>query len=786
MFFIVNNLKRNRFTHDLHLRISPIENLSVLKNILYLTAKRYEKYGEAMYKDINEKQRIPDLELKAMDREISEGSQHLLTKILDENPRLQKILRDSVDFDHVKKQMRIWVLEYFQERPEALDFYNEDSTGRKGYELLSWKDLAAIRILDYLDHEGMEYEDLNMNGQLVTNHPFKLIWLASNNGKGGANEDFFRDMLHLFRQFSGKSTMNRPQPEHVREWMDRHPSGLDPEIIEHRKKNRDRIIRLLIKKIDAGDISRRRFSFEPGMTFWQKYKRVLEWWNERLFHLQFAARSPERLNRMLGQTLDQETIGTLLNAQDSGIPFFVNPYYLSLLNVDAPEKFKNTDQAIRDYIFVSQELVDEFGKIIAWEKEDIVEPGKPNAAGWVLPHRRNIHRRYPEVAILIPDTVGRACGGLCVSCQRMYDFQDGHLNFDLEELKPVDTWWERLPKLLRYFEKDAQLRDILITGGDALMSSDKSLQRILDEIYQMALRKFEANKVKPDGEKLAQMQRIRLGTRLPVYIPQRITDSLVEILAAFRIKASDIGFRQFVIQTHFESAMEVTPESAEAVRKLISAGWVVTNQLVFTAAASKRGHTAKLRKVLNDIGILTYYTFTVKGYKENSYTFANNARVMQEQIEEKYIGTIPDRHFDSIREFPLHPENMVENIESLRQVLNIPFLATDRNVMNLPGVGKSLTFRSVGITADGRRILRFDHDHTRIHSPIIHKIGKVAIIESRSISDYLRRMKTMGEDMGEYANVWGYSIGETETRMPIFDYPNLSYVPTEEMTNLEV
>ena len=52
------------------------------------------------------------------------------------------------------------------------------------------------------------------------------------------------------------------------------------------------------------------------------------------------------------------------------------------------------------------------GNIRAWEREDIVEAGKPNAAGWLLPDGHNIHRRYPEVAILIPDTMGRACGGL--------------------------------------------------------------------------------------------------------------------------------------------------------------------------------------------------------------------------------------------------------------------------------------------------------------------------------------------------------------------------------------
>lgn len=77
-------------------------------------------------------------------------------------------------------------------------------------------------------------------------------------------------------------------------------------------------------------------------------------------------------------------------------------------------------------------------------KEDAVEDGKPNAAGWLLPDGHNIHRRYPDVAILIPDSMGRACGGLCASCQRMYDFQSERLNFNFEELKPKESWDKRL------------------------------------------------------------------------------------------------------------------------------------------------------------------------------------------------------------------------------------------------------------------------------------------------------------------------------------------------------
>ena len=451
-----------------------------------------------------------------------------------------------------------------------------------------------------------------------------------------------------------------------------------------------------------------------------------------------------------------------------------------------PDFAIGADQSIRDYIFCSEELIEEFGEIVAWEKEDIVKPGKPNAAGWILPNTHNIHRRYPEVAILIPDTVGRACGGLCVSCQRMYDFQNGHLNFNLDKLKPKETWHEKLIRLLGYFENDSQLRDILITGGDALMSSNKSIKLVLDEVYEMALRKIEKNKELPDGEKHAEMLRVRLGTRLPVYIPQRITDELTGILAEFKEKASRIGLKKFVIQTHFISAMEVTPEVKKAIEKILKAGWIVANQQVFITAASKRGHTAKLRKVLNDIGVLTYYTFSVKGYQENRYNFATNARAIQEQKEEKVLGEIPEQYYDEIAAFPLDAENMVKNINGLRNRTGLPFLGTDRNVLNMPGVGKSLTFRTIGITHDGRRILEFDHDKNRWHSPIIDEMGKIMIVESKSISDYLDQMNAMGEDLSEYESLYGYSLGLTEPRIPIYHYPAYDFETTNELTNFKM
>lgn len=717
--------------------------------------------------------------------QISQKSQNIVDLILEENPKLKEILLESETEIEVNLQIKIWAESELKKNPEAYQYYNNEVTGRKAFEKIKWKEVGAIRILDYIDHTNQAYVDLNVRGQERINTPFKILWLAAKSGIGGGKYFFFVDMLQLFRQFSGKVKYKSPTCDQINEWMDKHPSGLDEDIVLKRKENKDRIIKIIIDLIEKKEVKSTRYHFEENDSPETKYEKVTHWWDTKLFHLKFAVRNPDLLNRMLDYSLDKETMEIMKEAEKEGIPFFVNPYYLSLLNVEKKKK-SHTDAAIRDYILYSKELVNEFGHIVAWEKEDIVEPGKPNAAGWLLPSEHNLHRRYPEVAILIPDTLGRACGGLCASCQRMYDFQRGNLNFDLKKLEPTEKWPAKFQKLLDYFENDNLLRDILITGGDALMSSDKSLKQILDAVYEMAMRKKEKNTNLSDGEKHAEILRVRLGTRLPVYLPQRITPELIKILTDFREKATKIGIKQFVIQTHFESAMEITPEVNTAIEKIIHAGWTITNQHVFTAASSRRGHTNKLRKVLNDIGVITYYTFSVKGYMENYNNFATNARAVQEQLEEKRIGKIPKKYIELIRMYPLNAQNMVDNINYLRDRENLPFLATDRNVINLPGVGKSLTFRTIGITRRGRRILKFDHDHTRTHSPIINNMEEVIIVESKPIGEYLRQIEKMGENKDDYYSIWGYSIGETENRFPVYEYPEYPFEITKEFSNIKL
>lgn len=641
---------------------------------------------------------------------------------------------------------------------------------------------VAKRILLLIEHDDTTVSELSTGGEIPVRTITWLWQFLAGKLKEDVSPDFFID---LFRQFELLEHPEEIVPDRslVKRQMNRWPTGLDEEVMAIRRSNKERIIAGLIRKIERRHAPTSRFQFTEGMSYAEKYIKVQEWWNTGRFHLAMAFKSPTELNYFLGGSLSAETLQLLAKARKKGMPFFVTPYYLSLLNTNTSGY---DDAAIRSYILYSEELVETYGQIKAWEKEDIVVAGQPNAAGWLLPEGHNIHRRYPEVAILIPDSMGRACGGLCASCQRMYDFQSERLNFDFESLKPKETWDKKLRRLMRYFEEDAQLRDILITGGDALMSQNATLRNILDAVYKMAVRKRKANEGRPEGEKYAELQRVRLGSRLLAYLPLRITDELVGILRDFKDKASRIGVTQFIIQTHFQSPLEVTPEAKKAIEAILSAGWIITNQLVYTVAASRRGHTAKLRQTLNAMGVVCYYTFSVKGFHENYAVFTPNSRSLQEQQEEKVFGLIPKEKQKELYRLIRYERPLGKKLSGFLKENRLLFAATDRSVLNLPAIGKSMTFRTIGLTAEGKRILKFDHDTGRRHSPIIDRMGEVYIVENKSVAAYLRQLQDMGEDMREYISIWNYSEGVTEPRFSIYEYPGYPFDVTEKMTNLEL
>ena len=63
---------------------------------------------------------------------------------------------------------------------------------------------------------------------------------------------------------------------------------------------------------------------------------------------------------------------------------------------------------------------------------------------------------------------------------------------------------------------------------------------------------------------------------------------------------------------------------------------------------------------------------------------------------------------------------------------------------------------------------------------------KVVIIESKSTGEYIKQLEDMGENISEYESMYGYSMGITENRMPLYEYPDYDFNNTEEITNLEI
>ena len=154
---------------------------------------------------------------------------------------------------------------------------------------------------------------------------------------------------------------------------------------------------------------------------------------------------------------------------------------------------------------------------------------------------------------------------------------------------------------------------------------------------------------------------------------------------------------------------------------------------------------------------------------------------MQEQHEEKIYGQLTPEQATELYTLLEKGEDTATRIRRFMRKHHLPFLATDRSVLNLPAIGKSMTFNMVGLTEDGKRILRFDHDRTRHHSPIIDKMGEIYIVENKSLAAYLRQLGKMGEDPEDYASIWSYTEGETEPRFSLYEYPEF-----DKMSNLEV
>ncbi len=149
--------------------------------------------------------------------------------------------------------------------------------------------------------------------------------------------------------------------------------------------------------------------------------------------------------------------------------------------------------------------------------------------------------RYPDRVLFL---ITNICSMYCRHCtrRRLVGFEDQHLSQD------------QLEAGLNYIREHKEIRDVLLSGGDPLILSDKKLEWILKK-----LRKIEHVEI------------IRIGSRTPVVLPQRITKSLVDMLRQYH---------PVYLNTHFNHYKEITFESKEACARLADAGIPLSNQSV--------------------------------------------------------------------------------------------------------------------------------------------------------------------------------------------------------------
>ena len=120
--------------------------------------------------------------------------------------------------------------------------------------------------------------------------------------------DLFVDLYHLFRLLDAPE-IPLPSPQRVRSRTERWLSGQDDGVRAIRADNRERMLHLLIQKIENRKSKvPSRFQFADGMTYEEKYRQVAAWWGDFRFQLAMAVKSPSELNRFLAGSLSSETM----------------------------------------------------------------------------------------------------------------------------------------------------------------------------------------------------------------------------------------------------------------------------------------------------------------------------------------------------------------------------------------------------------------------------------------------------------------------------------------------
>jgi lysine 2,3-aminomutase len=274
-------------------------------------------------------------------------------------------------------------------------------------------------------------------------------------------------------------------------------------------------------------------------------------WNDWKWHFRNRITNVDQLAEFIPLTHEGQAQLKLVAMR---YPLSVTPYYLSLINPDDPDDpiRKQAVPSILEITMGTMGLEDPLA-----EQEDSVVPG--------LVHR------YPDRALMVLTDI---CPMLCRHCTRKREWRHGGWVRNESEVEAM----------LAYLRRNSDIRDIILSGGDPLMLSTRRLESIISRIRE-----------------ISHVEIIRIGTRFPVVLPQRIDEELCAMLS----KHGPIW-----LNTHFNHPREITPQAAEACDRLLRSGIPVNNQSVLLRGVNDTVETQlKLCQGLLRIKVRPYYLF---------------------------------------------------------------------------------------------------------------------------------------------------------------------------------
>ena len=271
-----------------------------------------------------------------------------------------------------------------------------------------------------------------------------------------------------------------------------------------------------------------------------------EEWNDWRWQLSHSYTSFDSLREIIG-ACDGEVV-------PKNLPIRVTPYYASLLNTD------DCGQPLRKTVIpVADELLKRQGESM----DPLGESGHNPVPG--------IIHRYPDRVLFL---VTNFCSTYCRYCTRSRMVSKKGYSFS------TDTW----DRGIEYIRNNEQVRDVILSGGDPLTMFDGMLEHLLSKLRD-----------------IPHVEMIRIGTKVPAVMPQRITEQLVNMIKKYH---------PIYMSVHFTHPDEITPESRAACNALADAGVVMGSQTVLLKGVNDDSTVLKkLYHELLKVRVRPYYLY---------------------------------------------------------------------------------------------------------------------------------------------------------------------------------